>query len=121
MKRPFQPAQMAEPVLFQNVENGDRAFMFDIGIAPDHRPLIERQAGNPRLGIGGRVGHPRPGNRIAMESAWASRPSASAKVIAAGPIAASPAGAHPSIVVRLAKSVTPSPDPNSAARRARGA
>ncbi len=42
----FEGAQWLEPVLFDQVEDGDAPLLLDIGVTPDDRRVIELDMGN---------------------------------------------------------------------------
>src|SRR5436190_10755277 len=79
-----------EQILLDQVVDGDRAFVLDIGAGTPDRFLIERHRDDAVLRIipWRRFGHGRL-RRSPTERAWASRPSALPNVIAAGPSARS--------------------------------
>ena len=51
-ERTFGPARRGEPVLLQQVEDGDPALVVDVGVAPDEAVLVERDVDDPMM-----IGH----------------------------------------------------------------
>ena len=94
-------------ILLQQVINGDRALMFDLGVALFDATGVEMDRSDT---LGASRSCQFLSRRTATERPCALSPSAPAKVRAAGPIAAIPAGLHSIIVVRFMKSSTPRPD-----------
>src|SRR5579872_4642068 len=88
-----------EAAHFEKIEDRHRPLMLDIGLAPEHGALIERDPGD--------IARQR---RSATESACASSPSARASVTAAGPIAFKLASVRRMSEVRFMKSSVPSPE-----------
>ena len=80
--RAFQP----EDVVFQQVVDGDFAFLLDGAAAVHHAVLVQRDGGEAKVHQVLRF------SRAAMERACACRPSASASIMASGPRAAMAAG-----------------------------
>src|SRR5690349_14219317 len=109
VKRPFERAARNEAVLGEEIGDRDRPLMLDIGVAADDAMFVERNLGDALLAARHCQLSPRL-RRMAIERAWASSPSASASVIAAGPIALRLAGSQPSSEVRFMKSSTPRPE-----------
>src|SRR6266403_2224722 len=106
-----------EQILLDQVVDRDRALVLDIGAGTPDRFLVQRHRDDAivRILVSVRPGHDWL-RRSPTERAWASRPSASPSVIAAGPSARSWSGPHFRIEARFMKSSTPSPDENRAER-----
>src|SRR5579863_6064532 len=115
--RPTIVTHRAEAVLFDQIIDGDRALMLDVGARSPDRGFIERHrdeaAGLVLASLGS--GHQRL-SRMATERAWAWRPSASPSVMAASASARNCSGPHLRIEVRFMKSSTPSPEEKRADR-----
>src|SRR5579872_1198788 len=85
-KGPAIGAFRREQILFDQIVDGDRALMLDIGAGATDRFFIERDRHDAvfRIGPWWRRGHGKL-RRIPTERAWASSPSALPSAIAAGP------------------------------------
>src|SRR5262249_37828303 len=117
VERALVPRGRRELVLLQEVEDRHRPFVLDVGVAAHHATLVEVDLDDPLHGHGGRGRQ--PPDRLsgsATERACASSPSASASVIAAGPIVRKASAPQLRIDVRFRKSCTPSPEENRALR-----
>src|SRR5260370_11927692 len=106
-----------EQILFDQIVDRDRALMLDVGPGTPDRFFVERHRDNAvlRILILRRFGHGKL-RRSPTERAWASRPSASPRIIAAGPSARNWSGPHFKIDVRFMKSSTPRPEEKRAKR-----
>src|SRR6478609_6579967 len=90
-----------EQIFVQQIIDRDFAFLLDGATAIDDAGLVQGDCGQP-------VVHRQLFcvRRAAMERAWASKPSASARVNASGPMAAMLLASNPRMVVRFRKSST---------------
>src|SRR5712671_1582455 len=117
MERPFCGRDRREAVLLEQIEDGDRALVLDVGIAAHDAALVEGDLGDTLVGISHAVAQRRGRfSLIATDSACASSPSARASVTAAGPIARRLSASHANSEVRFRKSRTPSPEEKRALR-----
>src|SRR5205807_1414120 len=97
MERPVPPRNRRELVAFEQIGDRRGAFVLDRPAAPDYGALVQGDRRDAlRLAVG--AAHRRV-SRIDNDRAWASRPSASARRIAAGASAARLAALQPTIVL----------------------
>src|SRR5713101_6792172 len=116
-ERQEQRRDRREAVLLEQIEDGDRALVLDVGIAAHNAALVEGDLGDTLVGISHAVAQRRGRfSLIATDSACASSPSARASVTAAGPIARRLSASHANSEVRFRKSRTPSPEEKRALR-----
>src|SRR5665213_829017 len=104
-------ANEPEAVAFQQIVDRDLTLLLDLARAMHNGAFVERDRCEAEPGF---VRHRL--SRAAMDRACASSPSASASVMASGPISCSVRGVQDSSVVRFMKSSTESPDENRAVR-----
>ena len=113
---PARRALRREMIGFQKIVDRDLALLLDLACATDDGLFVERNLDDAKAPVMRRCSRSSCLDRAAMERAWASRPSLSARVIASGPSAAMASGVHDSSVVRFRKSSTERPDENRAVR-----